>query len=437
MRKPTKLFAVYSVAVLLVAFLAAASGADARSDVASEPPFRQVAIELVLADGHQLVDLGVLTRSLGLERIWNALGRKVIVSNQEKFLVLFVGSNRVALEGKIVRLSTSPSIVNGAILVPVDFITQALNGIMDEKLSFDVVGEQVVVFDRRKGITRPIKSRPSAYPEVGYLQEDLVQEDESPNGATEATLMNGPPNGAPLRFRDADFDVVVIDPGHGGADTGYSGPTGLLEKEVTMKLAMRLKKTLEKRMRVRVVLTRDADAPVSLERRTALANSEKADLFISLHACGSLDRDLSGLRAFVASVEPADAETAKTVSAEKKVITLEPGNKSQKPDEYATMLWDLSENEYFREGLALARHILAACKTNGVHLASTEPAQGPFIVLIGASMPAVLLEIGYPTNPADEQLLKQSKYLDKLAEAIYRGIARLEAQVAAETAGQD
>jgi len=427
--KATKLFAVYSVILWLATFSAVASGANARDDTTSEALLRQVTIELVHANGHQQVDLGVLMRSLGLERIWNALGRKVIVSNEDKFLVLFVGSNRVALEGKIVRLSTSPSIVNGAILVPLDFITEALNGIMDEKLSFDVVGEQVVIFDRREGITRPIVS-PA---EIGHLQEDLVQEDESLNGTTEATLMND----APLRFRDADLDVVVIDPGHGGTDTGDSGPTGLLEKEVTMKLAMRLKKTLEKRMKLRVVLTRDADAPVSLERRTALANSEKADIFISLHASGSVDRDLSGIRVFAASGEASDPETAKTVSAENKIIILESGNEAQKPDEYATMLWDLSENEYYREGLALAKHILATCKTNGVHLASTEPAQGPFIVLIGASMPAVLVEIGYPTNPADEQLLKQSKYLDKLAEAIYRGIARLEAQVAAETAGQD
>jgi len=431
--KATRLFAVYSVVLLLLTFSIAVGGTAANSDMGSVPPFRQLSIELVHANGHRQVDLGILIRSLGLERIWNALGRKVIVSNDDKFLVLFVGNNRVALDGKIVRLSTSPSIVNGAILVPVDFITVALNGIMDEQLSFDVLGEQVVLFDRREGIKRPIARRDLTYSEIGHLQEDFVQEDESLNGTTEATLMND----APLRFRDSNLDVVVIDPGHGGTDTGASGPTGLLEKEVTMKLAMRLKKMLERRMKLRVVLTRDADAPVSLERRTALANSEKADLFISLHATGSLDRDLSGLRAFVAIVEASDPETARTVLVENKIIALESGNEAQKPDEYATMLWDLSENEYFREGLALAKHILATCETNGVHLASTEPAQGPFIVLIGASMPAVLLEIGYPTNPADEQLLKQSKYLDKLAEAIYRGIARLEAQMTKGTAGQD
>ncbi|MBN2209650.1 MAG: N-acetylmuramoyl-L-alanine amidase [Candidatus Coatesbacteria bacterium] len=422
--------------ILLVAFSVAASGAGAGSSAASEPPFQQAAIELVRADGHQLVDLDALARSLGLEKTWNALGRKVIVSNQDRFLVLFIGSNRVALDGQIVRLSTSPSIVNGAILVPIDFITEALNGIMDGKLSFDVVREHVVVFDRRKGMTQPIKAQPSAYSKSNPLQEDLVQQDESLNGATEATATNGRPNGG-LRFRDADFDVVVIDPGHGGADAGDCGPTGLLEKEVTMKLAMRLKKSLERKTKLRVVLTRDADVPVSLERRTALANSEKADLFISLHATGSPNRDSSGLRAFVASVEASDPETAKTVSAENKVIASEPENEAQKPDEYAAMLWDLSENEYFREGLALAKHILGACGSSEAHLASTGPAQGPFIVLIGASMPAVLLEIGYLSNPADEQLLKQGEYLDKLAEAICQGVVRLTAQTAGQAARDD
>ncbi|MBN1591980.1 MAG: N-acetylmuramoyl-L-alanine amidase [Candidatus Coatesbacteria bacterium] len=392
--------------------------------------FNQVTVELIHANGHQQIDLSVLTRALGLERVWNALGRKVIVSNRDKFLVLFVGNNRVALDGKIVRLSTSPSIVNGVILVPVDFITKALNEILEDKLSFDIVGERVVIFDRRKGMEVPADSQQPNYAGMNYLQNELVREEEASNGSTESTTMGSPTNEG-LHFRDADLDVIVIDPGHGGADTGDSGPTGLLEKEVTLKLAMRLKKILEKKMNVRVVLTRESDAPISIERRTARANSEKADLFISLHANGSLNRDLSGLRAFVASVEASDAATEKTISDENQVITQEPGNEAQKPNEFAAMLWELSENESYREGLALAENILAACKTNRIELGSNGPDQGPFIVLIGASMPAVLIEVGYPTNPAEEQLLKRDDYLDRIAESIYRGIVKLKTQIAA------
>jgi len=387
--------------------------------------FQQVEVELVHANGYQMVDLSVLTRSLGLEGIWNALGRKVIVSNKDKFLVLFVGSNRVALKGKIVRLSTSPSIVNSAMLVPVDFITEALSSIMDREVSYEVVGDKVVIFDQRRGITQPIKPGPSTYPEIGRLQEDLIQE-RLATGATEAALTNS----SPLRFRDAAIDVVVIDPGHGKRDAGDSGPTGLLEKEVTLKLAMRMKKLLERQMGIRVVLTRDADIDLSLERRTALANSEKAGLFLSLHASGSLDRDLSGFRAFVANAEASNEQTAKAVIKENKVITAEPGNEAQKPEEYATMLWDLSDNEYFRESLAVAKEILAACTRAEIDVAAKEPGQGPFIVLIGASMPAVLLEVGYPSNPTDEQLLKRDEYLDKLAGAVCEGIAKVKAQVA-------
>ncbi len=390
--------------------------------------FQQAEVELVHANGYQMVDLSVLTRSVGLDKIWNALGRKVIVSNKDKFLVLFVGSNRVALKGKIVRLSTSPSIVNGATLVPVDFITEALNSIMDKKVSYEVVGDKVVIFDKRIGITQPIKPGPSTYPEIGQLQEDFVQE-RLATGATEAALTND----SPLHFRDAALDVVVIDPGHGRRDTGDSGPTGLLEKEVTLKLAMRMKKLLERQMGIRVVLTRDADIDLSLERRTALANSEKADLFISLHASGSLNRDLRGFRAFVANVEASDEQTAKTVIKENKIITAEPGNEAQKPEEYATMLWDLSDNDYFRENIAVAQEIVAACTKAGVDVALKEPGQGSFIVLIGASMPAVLLEVGYPSNPTDEQLLKRDEYLDKLAAAVCEGIAKIKTQVAAQT----
>ena len=390
--------------------------------------FRQAEVELVHANGYQMVDLSVLTRSVGVDGIWNALGRKVIVSSKNRFLILFVGSNRVALKGKVVRLSTSPSIVNGAMLVPVDFITKALNSIMDKKVSYEVVGDKVVIFDKRIGMTLPIAPGPPTYRENGQLQEDLIQE-RLATGATEAAVTNG----SPLHFRDSALDVVVIDPGHGGRDAGDSGPTGLLEKEVTLKLAMRMKKLLERQMGIRVVLTRDADTDLSLERRTALANNEKADLFVSLHASGSLNRDLRGFRAFVANVEASDERTAKVVTEENKVISTEPGNETQKPEEYATMLWDLSDNDYFRESLAVAKELLAACSKAGIDVASVEPGRGSFIVLIGASMPAVLLEVGYPSNPTDEQLLKQDAYLDKLARAVCRGIAQVKDQVAAKS----
>lgn len=399
--------------------------------------FKQVEVEVVQVNGQQLIDLGVLTRALELDEIWNALGRKVVIANGDKFLVLFVGSNRVALEGKIIRLPTSPMIVNGAILVPVDFITAALNKIMDKPLTFEIVGQQVVIFDPRVGMTEPTEPEAPKPLEMNHLHSELVQNmDEA---ATNGTLDNGGmengsvDNGAPLRFGNEALDVIAIDPGHGGGDTGDSGPTGLLEKELTLKLAMRLKKVLERQLGVRVVLTREADVPVSLETRTAIANREKADVMISLHAHGSLDRDKGGFRAFVASVEPSDAETSKTVAAENEVIELEPGNEAQKADEYARMLWELSQNEYFREGVELANRMLGACGSADVRLTSPEPSMGPFIVLIGASMPAVLLEIGYLSNPADEQLLKDGEYLDKMAGAIYRGIAAFKTHVEKQT----
>ncbi|MCD6327767.1 N-acetylmuramoyl-L-alanine amidase [bacterium] len=385
--------------------------------------FSQVAIQLVHVNGQEFLDLAVLANSLGVEKVWNALGRKVVLRSGDKFVVMFVGSNRVAVEDEIVRLKASPFIVNSAILVPLDFVTLALDRILSSPLSLEIRGEKVFIFDRRIGLKTERETAPIKLSEMKHLTNDMVSEtngEEAPNGVSE--------NEKPLRFGDKVFDVVVIDAGHGGSDTGASGPTGLLEKEVSLKLAMRIQKLLKRRLGLRVVLTRQGDISVSLEQRTATANSEKADLFISLHANGSFDRDKSGLTAHLASAEPSDAEVSKTVTAENKVISDELGNEAQDPDEYARMLWELSQNEFFREATALAGCVLEACQKNEVRVASGEPKQGPFIVLMGASMPAVLLEIGYLTNPADEQLLKQDKYLDLLADAISNAVAEIKAR---------
>ena len=386
--------------------------------------FSQVVLNIVRVGQEDMLDIALLAEALGIERLSNPLGRKVVLTKGGRFLILFVGSNRVALRKGIVRLSASPCIVDGAVLVPVDFIERALSEIVDFPVGYKVVGRRVAIFDRNIGM-RPLgRSVPNGFSQMSHLKQDTDQDGEEAESATGFWSEK-----RPARFRDSVLDVVVIDPGHGGGDTGGCGPTGLLEKEVTLKLAMRIKRLLTRRLRVKVFLTRESDGPVSLERRTAVANNQKADLFISLHANSSFDRDKSGLAVFAASIDPSGPDAARTVSAENKVIRLEPGGSSQSPEEYARMLWELAQNEYFAESITFGRMLVSACRRERIHLASPLPQHGPFIVLIGASMPAVLLEIGYLSNPADEQLLKSDGYLDRLAGAVCDAVKELKGYI--------
>ena len=222
--------------------------------------------------------------------------------------------------------------------------------------------------------------------------------------------------------------VIVLDPGHGGVETGAIGPSGLEEKDVTLDLARRLKPLLE-RHGVTVVLTRDEDRVMPLDDRTAIANQNRAELFVSIHVNASKRKSAVGAETYFLSTDATDAE-ARTLAA------LE--NKAYAPPEPATggstpasggpdrglelILWDLAQNSYLAESSRLAELVqremntLAGTKDRGVR-------QAPFRVLMGATMPAILVEAAFISNPSEESRLADAAAKDKIAEAIARAIA--------------
>ena len=236
-----------------------------------------------------------------------------------------------------------------------------------------------------------------------------------------------------VRALGLKINRVVIDPGHGGQDQGTSGPKGLLEKDLVLDVAKRLGKLIEDRMGSEVIYTRTDDTFIPLEGRTALANEKKADLFLSIHANSSPATHVSGIETyylnFTDSKDALDVAARENAVSEKSVFELRDliqkitlHDKAEESREFAsriqTSLYSLSVRNFPGE------------KNRGVRKA-------PFVVLIGASMPSVLAEIGFLSNPREENLLKKSDYRDKLAEALYRGVSRYAAglshfQVAAQ-----
>jgi N-acetylmuramoyl-L-alanine amidase len=212
---------------------------------------------------------------------------------------------------------------------------------------------------------------------------------------------------------------VVIDPGHGGHDVGTHGPSGLYEKDVVLDIAKRLGTLLEDGLGSDVVFTRTDDTYVALEERTRIANDRKADLFLSIHANSSPYRLVAGVETyylnFTTSKTALDVATRENASSERSVFDLK------------DLLQKIALKDKIDESREFATRIEAALY--GVSSKSNPNAKNrgvkkaPFVVLIGASMPSVLAEIGFLTNAGDEALLKKAEHRQKIAEALYKGIA--------------
>lgn len=209
---------------------------------------------------------------------------------------------------------------------------------------------------------------------------------------------------------------VVLDPGHGGHDSGTIGPTGLREKDLVLDVALRLGRLIEQRMGSQVIYTRTDDSYVPLEARTELANESGADLFLSIHANSSRLRTAAGSEVFYLNFT--------TDASALEVAARENAPSARTIHELQDLVLKIAQKEKIQESREFAGRIQKALyrqlrppsgKNRGVKKA-------PFVVLIGAKMPSVLVEIAFLSNPREERLLKQPEYRERLAEALYRGL---------------
>jgi N-acetylmuramoyl-L-alanine amidase len=211
---------------------------------------------------------------------------------------------------------------------------------------------------------------------------------------------------------------IVLDPGHGGHDTGTVGRGGLKEKELTLEVAKSLRQLLESRLGIDVVLTREEDVFLSLEERTTFANQHRADLFLSIHANSSSLRSTSGVETYFLNF--ARNASAREIAARENATSF--GNVRDLED-FVKQIVQADKSLESKELAAIiqqklfsgARQLLPSTRNRGVRSA-------PFVVLIGANMPSVLAEIAFISNPRDESMLKKKENQEQMAKAIYAGI---------------
>ncbi len=223
-----------------------------------------------------------------------------------------------------------------------------------------------------------------------------------------------------IRALGLKIGKIVIDPGHGGHDTGTIGPNGLEEKDLVLEVGRRLGKLLETRLGAEVVYTRKNDTFIPLETRTAIANQQRADLFISIHANSSQDPDARGVETyylnFTSSPDALEVAARENAVSEKSIYEL--GDLVKK----IALKEKIEESREFAGDVQESLHSGLAAKNPGIRNRGVKKA--PFIVLIGANMPSILAEISFVSNPGDEHRLGTSEYRQRIAESLYRGIAK-------------
>jgi len=451
---------------------------------------REVQVPVTITSSGPMFGLSPLVDLIGGELTSDESGESISLRIADKDVVIGPGNAIITVGDAIFSLSQPPTQGEGGLQVPVDFLTRTYGDILgyvfewrpetarltiarrgerELAVSLDVVhlqGMTTVVLqfpeEPRYQINR---SQPGAIvvemisdrltpPAPKEIQDPLVQAvaidpqrvriQLAPGVQAASYVLENPfrlvfdvhqtssvdvPTGPAARTEQAPgIRTIVIDPGHGGSETGAIGPSGVPEKELTLQLSRELAAKLG-RLGVRVLLTRNDDVVLPHDTRTAIANQNKADLFVSIHLNSSLGSGAYGTETYFLSPQATDSRAARAAVAEN-AGPAGAGTTGADPaaQDLELILWDLAQSHHMAESQRFANLIQGELNQT-LQLRDRGVKQAPFRVLIGATMPAVLVELGFVSNPDEEKKLQDPAYRDQLVEALTRAIARYKSQV--------
>jgi N-acetylmuramoyl-L-alanine amidase len=255
----------------------------------------------------------------------------------------------------------------------------------------------------------------------GRLVIDVTAQTTEGQPAAQPQAQPAPQEAPPLLElnQPGGLRTIVVDAGHGGEEDGAHGKDGTLEKTVTLTVARRLKAALEARLGARVILTRDSDQTVGLDERAAVANNNKADLFVSLHANASVRPAMSGAEVFYLSLEEYGEQAQRVAHGESEALPVFGGGTR----DIEVILWEMAQARYIERSALLAQTIEAGLRSR-VPMSPRAIQQAPFRVLVGANMPAVLVEMGFISNPQQEKQLASEDFQSAVVQALVESIVR-------------
>jgi N-acetylmuramoyl-L-alanine amidase len=386
---------------------------------------RLLSSPVVVEERRWLVPLDAVPRLLGpllgLPAEWRASSRVLVVgalSAPKVAVTTFVSGDvvRVVLESsdkvpfKVVQEQSRVTVSMARDLVDVAFQQERLTGGIVDVVQYLGGRENLLAI----GLGRRFQQMKASEQErPARLVLEFQAAPLQARAATPAPQQPAAPEPGPL--------IVVIDPGHGGADNGAVGPGGTTEKDVTLSVARKLRALIQNSLGFQVFLTRERDQELSLDERTAIANNYKADLFVSIHANSSRARAAVGSEVYFLSYQASDDESRRVALVEGAAVV--PNSGPSSGSDLALILWDMAQAEHLEESSALAARI-----EEELALATGNEARGvkqaPFRVLVGAAMPAVLVEVAFISNPEEEKQLASDAYQSRVAVALSRAVSR-------------
>lgn len=269
----------------------------------------------------------------------------------------------------------------------------------------------------RASTTRVVPPPPAA-PQPTTLQPTNTRPASASTNSTALASEN--PSRSLTRALGLKVNRIVIDAGHGGHDDGTIGPHGILEKDVVLDVALRLSKLVQQRLGAEVVLTRSDDTFIPLHERTAIANAQHADLFLSIHANSSPAPEVGGTESFFLNFT--NSPDALNVAARENAGSDKTVGELKDLIQTITLNDKIEESHTFAQDIQTSLQAQAARSNPEAHNRGVKRA--PFVVLIGAGMPSVLAEIGFLSNGRDESNLGKPEYRQKIAEALYKGLSQ-------------
>ena len=445
---------------------------------------RKITVSMIEKAGISYFALDPVLQAVGLLREPYAAGQGFQIVYQERLLVLGTDSPYVILDGDIQKIEATPLEEGGALYMPAAFFTGPLAGLLDGQIRLS--GGTLALSSVRKK-EGPALTNVEFHYLGGFTKMVFLFKHELPYTVKETArqiLINFPKavqySGGPLKVDDPIVEsclikekailitlkqedttlstyslsnpyrlvldiargtphpakskglpeeprfLVVIDPGHGGTEHGAVGRTGVMEKDLTLKIA-RLMEDLLKREKVDVVLTRTQDAAIGLEERAGLANNRKGNLFLSLHMNAFRIASAHGAETYYMSLParetaPAAPAAASPAAGEETVPAAE--------SSLEFILWDLAQSEYLKDSSRLAEMVqeemdkLWNVEKRGVK-------QAPFRILAGVTMPAALVEIGFLSNEEEEKQLVRDDFQMQTARALVQAVDRFRSEIGA------
>ncbi len=406
----------------------------------------KITLECVVDDGQNMVCLSEMAKIFKAYMQWNPITKVVVLTKDKNTLNFTIGSPNVRINNRYFKMDAPLRLITGRIFIPLSFIVNNFDNLFNVLIRWDKDDKRLIIDSKETYVSSmeeelnrrfPPSSNPPARDAVATttssmkltnriyeeqvkssLQEkssnieiadSIRQEDNTSDNLVLA--QNSPPDNVRIR-------TIVIDPGHGGKDSGAVGRTGLLEKNVVLDISKRLRFALQRALpNVNIILTRDSDYFIPLRERTRFANYKNSDMFVSVHSNASYASKAHGFEVFCLSTEASDDASRALAAAENEVISLEKDASSNNIDMIKLILGDIAQQEFINESMELAGLIQSiACRNMGIANRGVKSAF--FWVLRDAMMPAVLIEVGFLTNPFEENRLRSEEFRDNMVSSI-------------------